>query len=108
MEKRDLSYDEFLCLALLYAAHVSDGLADDEKAAIIGHVGNETFDKVYDIYNDMSDFEALETIIAHRGIHYPTATQRDEVLARIKAIFKADDDFDVVEKEIYHFLKNLL
>lgn len=105
---KQLNYDQFLCLTLLYAANVGEGFTAEEKTLIIGHVGNETYDQVYDVFDNMSDFEALETIMTHKGIHYPTPDRKKEVLSRIKEIFKIDDNYDVVEKEIFHFLKNLL
>ena len=106
--KEKLSYDEFICITLLYAANVNEEFTDEEKAAIIENVGNDTYDKMYSIFDEMSDFEALEVIISHKGIHFPTPARKQEVLDKIETIFKADNDYDVVEKEIYRFLTNLL
>ncbi len=106
--KENLSYDEFICITLLYAANVNEEFTDEEKAAIIENVGNDTYDKMYSIFDEMSDFEALEVIISHKGIHFPTPARKQEVLDKIETIFKADNDYDVVEKEIYRFLTNLL
>jgi len=63
---------------------------------------------MFDIFDNMSDFEALETIMAHKGIHFPTPTRKQEVLDKIELIFESDNDYDIVEKEIYRFLTNLL
>jgi len=106
--KENLSYDEFICIALLYAANVNEQFTVEEKAAIIKEVGNDTFNKMFDIFDNMSDFEALETIMAHKGIHFPTPTRKQEVLDKIELIFESDNDYDIVEKEIYRFLTNLL
>lgn len=103
-----LSYDEFICITLLYGANVNEEFTAEEKAAIIGNVGNETFDKVFNIFDKMSDFEALETIMSHKGLHYPTVSRKQEVLDKIESIFKSDDNYDIIEKEIYHFLTKLL
>lgn len=106
--KENLSYDEFICITLLYAANVNEEFTVEEKAAILKNVGQETYDKMYTIFDEMSDFEALETIMAHKGIHFPTSTRKQEVLDKIEYIFKADENYDVIEKEIYKFLTNLL
>lgn len=106
--KENLSYDEFICITLLYAANVNEEFTDEEKSAILKAVGKDTYEKMYGIFDDMSDFEALETIMAHKGIHYPTSTRKQEVLDKIENIFKADQNYDIVEKEIYRFLTNLL
>lgn len=106
--KENLSYDEFICITLLYAANVNEEFTDDEKSAILKNVGQETYEKMFGIFDQMSDFEALETIMAHKGIHYPTPTRKQEVLDKIETIFKADENYDIIEKEIYRFLTNLL
>lgn len=106
--KETLSYDEFICITLLYAANVNEEFTPEEKATIIKTVSIDTYEKMYAIFDKMSDFEALETIIAHKGIHYPTPDRKQEVLDKIESIFKVDDNYDVVEKEIFHFLTNLL
>ena len=102
------NYDEFLCFILLYAANVNEQFTDEEKSCIVGNVGNDTYDKMYEIFDKMSDFEALEKIMACKGIHYPTTDRRQEVFDKLKEIFNADNDYDIVEKEIFHFLENLL
>ena len=102
------SYDEFICITLLYAANVNEEFTAEEQEAILKNVGSATYEKMYNVFDKMSDFEALETIIAHKGIHYPTPTRKQEVLDKIEVIFKADNEYDMIEKEIYRFLTNLL
>lgn len=104
----NLSYDEFICITLLYAANVNEEFTEEEKVAILENVGHATYEKMFAYFDELSDFEALETIMAHKGIHYPTPTRKQEVLDKIESIFKADNDYDVIEKEIYRFLTNLL
>lgn len=106
--KHTLSYDEFICITLLYAANVNEEFTTEEKAAILQNVGVGTYEKMFSVFDKMSDFEALETIMDHKGIHYPTPARKQEVLDKIEIIFKADNDYDIVEKEIYRFLTNLL
>ena len=104
----NLSYDEFITLTLLYAANVNEEFTKEEQEAIKKNVSEDTYNKVYKIFDGMSDFEALESIQAHKGIHFPTPDRKQEVLDKIQVIFEADHNFDVVEKEIFHFLQKLL
>lgn len=108
MANKELSYDEFLCITLLYAGNVGEDFTNEERSAIVRHVGQETYDKVFSTFDEMSDFEALETIMAHKGLHFPTPARKQELLSKIESIFKSDDEYDPVEKEIYRFLSNLL
>lgn len=108
MSTESLSFNEFLCITLLYAATVNEEFTPEEKASIIKQVGIETYENMYVKFDKMSDFEALETIAHHKGIHYPTPERRQEVLDRIKVIFEADNEFDVLEKEIFRLLERIL
>ncbi|MDG1716322.1 MAG: hypothetical protein P8H42_01720 [Saprospiraceae bacterium] len=106
--KDNLSFDEFICITLLYAANVNEEFTPKEKATIIKSVSITTYEKIYAIFDKMSDFEALETIMAYKGIHYPTSDRKQEVLDKIESIFKVNNAYDIVEKEIFHFLEKLL
>jgi len=103
-----LNYNEFLAFVLLYASHVDMEYSDAEKEAIQQLVSEQSYEKVYDIFNEMSDFAALQTIIDHKGIYYPTADQRAELLAKIEELFYADGDYSIMEKELMQFLDKLL
>lgn len=108
MKTDTLSFNEFLCVTLLYAATVNEEFTANEKAAIVKEVGIETYENMYARFDKMSDFEALETIANHKGIHYPTLERRQEVLDKIKAIFHADNEYDILEKEIFNLIQKII
>jgi len=103
-----LNYNEFLAFALLYASHVDMEYSEAEKETIQKLVSAKSYDKVYDAFNEMSDFSALQTILDHKGIYYPTAERKAELLAKIKELFLADGEYSTMEKELFHFLEKLL
>lgn len=100
--------NEFLAFALLYAAHVDIEFSTEEEAKIKSLVDEDTYSKLYDQFIDMSDYKALEIILSYKGLYYPTAPRKAELLSQIKDLFKADGDYSVMERELFHFLEKLM
>lgn len=108
MTKVDWNYDEFLTFLLIYVSHVDIDFSEEEKAHIKENASEETFDKMLPLFNDMSDYKALETIMNYKGLYYPTHARKEELLSKIKELFYSDGDFSIMEKELYHFLEKLM
>lgn len=102
------NYDEFVCFLLLYVSHVDMEYSDSEKAAILARIDEKSYEEIYNIFIGMTDFQALQTILAYKGVYYPTTDQKMELMAAIKKQFFADGDFASVEKEVLFFLNKLL
>ena len=104
----DYNYNEFLAFVLLYAAHVDIEYSDEEKAKVQALVNKNSYQKIYEDFNNMSDYAALQVIINYKGLYYPTAERKEELLSKIKELFYSDGDFSKMEKELLHFLTKLL
>src|SRR5690606_11681945 len=107
MSETKYSYNEFLGLMLVYVAHVDMEFSEDEKKLIKQKVGEQAMEKVITDFEEMSDFQAFQTILSYKGIYFPTAEQKRELLADMKALFLADGDYSTLERETYHFLEKL-
>lgn len=108
MSTLEWSYDEFIAFMLIYVAHVDMDFSDEEKTIIRNNVGTEIYDKMLPIFNEKSDYQALEIILSYKPLYYPTPEQKDELLDKIKLLFNADHDFNTMEKELYHFMSRLM
>ena len=102
------SYNEFLAFLLIYIAHVDMEFAEDEKTMIQKKFGESTYNKMLAEFNAMSDFAAYQTILDYKGVYYPTAEQKAEILEKIKDLFHADGEFNIMEKELLHFLEMMM
>ena len=99
---------EFLAFSLLYAAHVDIEFSEEEKEKIKSIVDEETYNKLYDTFINMSDYSALETILSYKGLYYPTLDRKEELLDQMKILFEADGDFSIMERELLQFLEKLM
>ena len=102
------SYNEFLAFLLIYISHVDMEFAEEEKAMIKKNVGLVTFDKMVAEFDSMSDYKAYETILSYKGVYFPTVEQKNELIVKMKDLFHADADFNIMEKELLHFLDKMM
>ena len=102
------SYNEFLGLLLVYIAHVDMEFSESEKTLIKKMVGAKALEKVVHDFEEMSDFQAFQTILSYKGVYFPTTEQKEELLEDMKKLFLADGDFNILEKEAYHFLEKMM
>lgn len=102
------NYDEFVAFLLLYASHVDMDFSQEEKEKITEKLPKDTYDKIFQKFNNMSDYEALQTILRYKGVYYPTQDRKQELLDKIKMIFFVDGDYSVMERELFGFLEKLM
>lgn len=100
--------NEFLAFALLYAAHVDIDFSEEEKVKIKKLVNEETYNKIYTTFIEMSDYKALETILSYKGLYYPTIARKNELLYQMKLLFEADGELSIMERELLQFLDKLM
>lgn len=100
--------NEFLAFTLLYAAHVDIEFSDEEKEKIKSIVDEKTYEELYAKFMDMSDYASLEVILSYKGLYFPTAARKQELLSHMKSLFEADGDFSVMEKGLLTFLEKLM
>jgi len=100
--------EEFLAFLLLYGSHVDIEFSDEEKELVKKVVDNDTYEKIYDLFINMSDYKALETILSHKGLYFPTPTRKAMWLSKMEDLFKVDGDYSSIEKELLLFLNKLM
>ncbi|MBK9257432.1 MAG: TerB family tellurite resistance protein [Saprospiraceae bacterium] len=108
MSELKWSFNEFLAFLLIYISHVDMDFADEEKTMIRKNLGEKTYDKMLTEFESMSDYKAYETILAYKGVYFPTVEQKAEIFEKIKDLCYADGDFNIMEKELLHFLERMM
>jgi thiosulfate/3-mercaptopyruvate sulfurtransferase len=108
MNHLDWTYDEFLAFLLIYVAHVDMEFAEEEKAFIRQTTSTEIFDKMLVRFEAVSDFQAYQTILEYKQTHFPDEQKKAELLDKIQLLFDADAEFNIMEKELLHFLEKMM
>ena len=100
--------DEFLAYLLLYAANSNFEEANLERNVIISKVDMQTFQKIHDEFDADNDYQSLQKIQdAIERLNY-SSEDIDELLSEIQVLFYSDGDFDLLERNMFTFLKRLL
>lgn len=100
--------EEFITFLLLHASHADLEFTDDEREMIAKRVSPDVFESIYSEYEEMGEFEILQTILSYKGLYYPTLDRKHELLDIIKAQFHADGEYTTLEKGLMRFLEKLL
>jgi hypothetical protein len=108
MSELNYSYNEFLAFLLIYVAHVDMEFAEEEKEMIKKSVGEPTYEKMLKAFDAASDYQAYQTILNYKGLYYPTQDRKDELIDKMRDLFFADADFNIMEKELLHFLEKMM
>ena len=108
METQNWTYNEFLTFLLIYVANVDMEFADEEKRMIQKLAGMETYQKMVGLFDSMSDYKAYETILSYKEVYYPAEAEKDKIMEHMKDLFYADADFNIMEKELMHFLDRMM
>lgn len=102
------NFVEFRTFLLIYASYADLEFTDEERQRILNNVSQETFDKMMHCYDELGDYERLETIMGYKGLYYPTGDQKYELLDQIKKQFLSDGEYSTLEKNLFMFLEKLL
>lgn len=108
MDDLKWTYNEFFAFLLIYISHVDMEFGDEEKEMIKKSVGEPTFSKMFDLFNDISDYKAYETILGYKDTYFPTKDKKNALLEKMRELFDADMDYNVMEKELLHFLDRMM
>ena len=108
MSELKWSYDEFTAFLLIYVANVDMEFADEEKTMIRKYVGQDTFDRMVVVFDSMSDFKAYETIMSYKPLYYAAPEEKQKLVEKMQDLFHADAEFNIMEKELLHFLERMM
>ncbi len=108
MNTKQLSKDQFKALALIYASHSDATFRTQEIAFITGEVGEPIYKEVLAHYNASSDYECIQLLLSNKEQFYPGDEGSATLLGEFTALFKADNDYSNLEKNIQRLLVRLL
>ena len=102
------NYNEFLCFILIYASHADMEFTDEERSMIKSQINEDKSAPLFAEFQELTDYERIQTIQAYKGLYYPTHEKRDEILVRMRALFESDGKFDVMERNLFRMLKKIM
>lgn len=104
----DWNFLEFKTYVLLEAAHADLVFTQDEQDVISKKTSPDVFAKIYKEYHKDTDYQRIEKIREGAKVYCNTEEQKQELVSKIKSLFEADGDVDVMERNLLMFLKKII
>jgi hypothetical protein len=108
MNSQDWTSDEFMCFLMLYAAHADESFADTERLHIIHNCGQDVYDRVWPFFEKSDDYIRMESIASFRDKYIDTPEKKTIVLAEMKKVFTADNEFAKIEQQTLKMMEQVL
>lgn len=108
MEAPNWTKEELTAYILLYAAHSDFKEDNKERNVIISKVDMQTFQSIHNEFDADNDFQGIQKILASLEYHNYSKDDYSLLIADIKTLFFADEDFDIKEQSMLMFLKRIL
>lgn len=99
--------DQFEAFVMLVAAATDLKMQIEEKRPIIDKVG-EDWNDLLNHFRSLNDVERIAVIYDGKDTHLKTEADRLRLLAEVKAVFMADDEFADIERGVMGLLKKIL
>lgn len=100
--------EEFQTYVLLYAAQSNYIETESESNYILSKVNETLFNRIHtEIVHD-NDFQAMEKIKEYLSDNEYSLKDKENLLKDIKNVFFADGTVDILERNVFIFLKKII
>ena len=108
MENTIWTKDELIAYILLFAANSDFEESNLERNVIISKVDMQTFSRIHQEFDKDNDYQCIQKIQKNLELHNYSVNDLDTLFSDIKTLFYADGNFDVLERNMFLYLKKVL
>ncbi len=108
LDKPELTKPEFFGIMMIYAANIDGEEHENEIAVIRTSLTDETFERCYEIYESMNDYELINFFRDNKSKYLRSDMDEKIFMSEIKTVIAADHDFDIMEKTLMLALAKIL
>ncbi len=102
------SYAEFNAFVLFYAANADSRITSEETVLIRAHLTEAQFLDIEAAFKSHSDSEILNHILSYRDRYFSTKAEREQLLADMQAVFNADANFSIMERNMQRIFQRMI
>lgn len=88
---------------MIYASHLDYEFCENEESFILKRFDKSVFDKMYELFNQNSDYNSLKIILSYKQKYFSSDSQLEEIFALLSEIFAADGEVSRIEKNFIPF-----
>ncbi|MCB0636909.1 MAG: hypothetical protein KDC54_09850 [Lewinella sp.] len=105
---QDWSREDFLALALHFAANADLEISPEEKDYMRQMCGETHCTKAAEYDDHHSDYEVLQTLVDMKDQFFPGTAGSEELKSHLTALFQADHDYSHLEHNMMRGLERIL
>jgi hypothetical protein len=99
---------ELKAYILIYCANADFNESKEETDLITEKIPQADFDHIHDEFDKDNDYQSIQKIQAALKKYDYTKDELEVLLGRIKELFLADGNYDVLEQNLYRGLHRIL
>lgn len=104
----DWRQSDFEAFLMLYVAQVDLELAPAEEIFIQQIVSLTRYRELKSYFDQLSDYEVLQTLLGLKGRFIKTETDKEQLVSRMVALLKSDEEFRQTEQNFVMILEKIL
>lgn len=104
----DWTRDQFIALALSYAARADLEISEPERAYMKSLCSEEDCEKALTFSETHSDYEVVQTLIRLKEEFFPGAEGKEKLTQILTGLFQSDDDYSQLEHNVMRGLQRVL
>jgi uncharacterized tellurite resistance protein B-like protein len=104
----DWTYPEFHAFVLFYAANADSRITPEETALIRANLTEEQFLSIESAFKSHADTAVLNHILTYRDRYFSTPAERERLLADMQAVFYADSNFSIMERNVQRIFQRMI
>lgn len=106
--KIELTKPEFFGVMMIYAANIDGEEHKKEIEVIRASIGERAFERCYELYNSMNDYELINFFRDNKGEYFKSEMDEKIFMSEIKTVISADHEIDIMENTLILAFKKIL
>ena len=102
------TYEEFLAFTMLYAASADMNISEEEEALIKQKLNDTQYQEIKSAFDSSNDATIIDTILSYHDQYFSTDEDREKLLAEMRKVFEADDQYSVMERNLMKLFKHII
>jgi hypothetical protein len=102
------SYAEFHAFVLFYAANADSRITPEETELIRANLTEQQFLDIEAAFKSHADTAVLNHILTYKDRYFATNADRERLLADMQAVFNADNNFSIMERNMQRIFQRMI
>ena len=99
---------DYLAFALIFAANADLEISDKEWEYLDDKLDHKFYEEAQEHYEEWTDYQNAQVLQEGREKYFPGKEGKEQLLDEIQNLFKADEEFNVLEENMLHILHQIL